>query len=186
MTGTSLQIVEWLMAQPDKTLVYDIDVHTKERSISANNYFWKLVNLVAVKEKISDTEVHDKILAENRHYIHTEEGAVDWKVSNRSPDKFGIMKEKDADGKTQYYVDSEMKVKLQREDGSVCHDNNGDYVGTIYWHIKGTHQMNSKELSRCIDSIKFEATQLGIPTMPENELERLLKMWGKKHDDKNK
>lgn len=184
MTGNSMQIIEWLMSQRDKEQIYEIDAKKNKRSLDSNAYFWVLVNKVAKALNISDAEVHDKIIAENINYFHNADGAIDWKVSAEKPNSFGLIKEVGTD--TNYYLDSGMDVKLQKDNGDCCKSSDGAEIkGNVYWHIKGTHQMTSKEISRCIESIKVEAQELGIETMPQAELDRLLNAWGKKYDGKN-
>lgn len=171
-----MDVIAWLMSQEDKEQFYDIDVRKKKKSLQANDYFWVLVNEVAKKQRLSDAEVHDRILSENRYYYFNEDGGIDWKVSPKAPNSFGLIVER---GKHDYayYVDSGMNVRLQKDDGSLCKGKDGVVSAHVYWHIKGIHQMDSRELSRCIESIKFEAQQLGIPTMSETEMERLLKAY---------
>ena len=51
----------------------------------------------------------------------------------------------------------------------------------MYWHIKGTHQMDSKEMSRILESTIFEAKQLGIETETPENIERMAQLWQKNH-----
>lgn len=184
MTGDATAIVTFLMQEqrenPDR--LWELREHRKRRSLDSNSYFWVLINKIAAKQGISDTEVHDKLLSENIAYYKNDEGGIDWKVSPKEPNAFGLIVEQIKDDYA-YYLDSKMKVSLRKENGDVLKDKSGaEVVGRVYWHIKGTHQMNSKEMSRIIDSTVFEAKQLGIETMTPDEIERMNQLWGKKHD----
>lgn len=185
-TGDTDMIIRYVMEEKLKNpeVVWDIDEHKekKMRSLSANSYFYLLCNKIALKQRISDTEVHDKFLSENRIYYENEEGGIDWKVSPVDANAYGLIKEKV--GKYyEYYVDSGMSVKLEKETGDKVKYKDGEEVaGHVYWHIKGTHEMTSSELCRVIDSVIFEANQLGIETITPTEKDRLLAMWGEKHD----
>lgn len=185
-TGDTDMIIRYVMEEKLKNpeVVWDIDEHKekKMRSLSANSYFYLLCNKIALKQRISDTEVHDKFLSENRIYYENEEGGIDWKVSPVDANAYGLIKEKV--GKYyEYYVDSGMSVKLEKETGDKVKYKDGEEVaGHVYWHIKGTHEMTSSELCRVIDSVIFEANQLGIETITPAEKDRLLAMWGEKHD----
>lgn len=188
-TGDTDMIVRYVMEEKLKKpdVVWDIDEHQekKMRSLSANSYFYLLCNKIAIKQRISDVEVHDKFLSENRYYYENEGGGIDWKVSPNEPNSYGLIKEKV--GKYyEYYVDSGMIVKLEKtQTGDKVKYKDGELVeGRVYWHIKGTHEMTSKELGRVIDSVIFEANQLEIETITPAEKERLLAIWGEKHGEK--
>lgn len=188
-TGDTDMIVRYVMEEKLKKpdVVWDINEHEEKklRSLSANSYFYVLCNKIAIKQRISDIEVHDKFLSENRYYYENEGGGIDWKVSPVTPNAYGLIKEKV--GKYyEYYVDSGMIVKLEKtQTGDKVKYKDGELVeGRVYWHIKGTHEMTSKELGRVIDSVIFEANQLGIETITPAEKERLLAMWGEKHGEK--
>lgn len=149
---------------------WDIKERKTKRSLDANSYFWVLVNEIAKKERLSDREVHDKILSENIAFYKNAEGGIDWKVSPEKPNRFGLLVEEVKDDYS-YYLDSKMKVKLTKDDGKPVVDKEKHLVtGRVYWHIKGTHQMDSKEMQRVLDSTVFEAQQLGIETMTPDEI----------------
>lgn len=162
---------------------WEIKEKKKARSLNANSYFWVLVNKIAKKQHISDTEVHDKLLSENIAYFKNEEGGIDWKVSPIEPNKYGLIVEQIKDDYA-YYLDSKMKVSLQKESGDLVKDkaNHEVVMGRVYWHIKGTHQMDTKEMSRILESTVFEANELGIEVMTPNEIAELTAAWEKYHE----
>lgn len=190
MTGDTDTIIRYVMEtklnKPDVT--WDIEEHKdkKMRSLSANSYFYVLCNKIAIKQKISDIEVHDKFLSENRYYFENEGGGIDWKVSPNPPNAYGLIKEKV--GKYyEYYVDSGMTVRLEKETGDKVKYKDGEEVaGRVFWHIKGSHEMTSGEMARLLDSVIFEAQQLDIEVMTPNEVARLTALWGEKHDNNGK
>lgn len=178
-----IEAVQYLTQQnifkPDAD--WEIKEKKKRRSLDANAYFWVLVNKIAEKQRISDTEVHDKLLSENIAYYHNEEGGIDWKVSPLEPNDYGLIVEQIKDDYT-YYLDSRMKVTLKKETGDTVHGKDGsDIVGRVYWHIKGTHQMNSKEMSRILESTIFLAKDLGIETETPDNIRRMEAAWEKNH-----
>ena len=184
-TGDTDMIIRYVMEEKLKNpeVVWDIDEHKekKMRSLSANSYFYVLCNKIALKQRISDTEVHDKFLSENRIYYENEEGGIDWKVSPIDANAYGLIKEKV--GKYyEYYVDSGMIVKLEKETGDKVKYKGGEEVaGHVFWHIKGSHEMTSAEMARLLNSVVFEAEQLGIDTLTPDEQARLTALWGEKH-----
>lgn len=156
-----------------KDLRIEITEYKNKRSKEANDYFYVLVNKIAIKLNISDVDVHDKLLSENLCYIY-KDGALDWKVSNSEANKYRLLRI----GKD-YYYDSLRRVRMLTEDGKVLRDQNGNEIyNTIFWHIKGSHQMNTKEMARLIDSTVQEAKQLGIETKTPDELRRMKEQWG--------
>ena len=185
MTGDTDSVIRYVMEEklknPDVT--WDVELHRekKMRSLSANSYFYVLVNKIAIKQRISDTEVHDKLLSENIAYFKNSDGGIDWKVAPVEPNAYGLIKEQ-VDGNFEYYLDSGMTVKLQKENGEKVEYKNGkDVQGRVYWHIKGSRQMTSKEMNRLISSTVFEAEQLGINALTPNEIAHLTALWGEKH-----
>lgn len=184
MTGTVLEIISFLMDEVKKKPdgMWEVKEHKKSRSLDSNNYFYLLVNKIAKKQRISDVEVHDKFLSENIEYFYNDDGGMDWKVSPVEPNQFGLIKEQ-VNGNFEYYKDSGMSVKLQKGTGdNVKYKDGTDVEGRVYWHIKGSRQMDSKQMSRLISSVVFEAEQLGISTLTPAEIERMNALWGKKHD----
>lgn len=47
-----------------------------------------------------------------------------------------------------------------------------------YLRIKGSSEMDKREMAHFIDGIVFECKQLGIETMPPDELQALKEQWG--------
>ena len=159
----------------------DLDVsfskHREKRSLDANAYFWLLVNAIAQKLHISDTEVHDKLLSENIAYF-LKDGVLDWETKGEEPGKYGLLK----DG-MEYYLCSGASVQIQDpRTGKLLQKDGVPVSRLIYWHIKGSHQMNSKEMSRLIESTVQEAKTLGIETATPAELEEMNKRWGVKYE----
>ena len=173
MEGTRDELIRWLSLQPtDKR--YEVKEKSKRRSRTANNYFYELVNEIAKADKMSDRDVHDKLLSENLCFIYRD-GTFDWKVCNEKANRFRLLYDPK---KEEYWYDSLMRVKLDKPDGGSYIDKQGNPVqGIIYWHVKGSHQMDSKEMSRLIESTIQDAKALGIETMPPRELEKLLGSW---------
>lgn len=189
MTGDAWKIIAFLSQEENKGKTWDLKEHKEKRSNDANAFFWTLVNQLSIYEGLSDTEVHDKYLSENRAYFYNDEGALDWKVSPLKPNKYGLIKERYIDRKgneqCNYYISSDMKVSLVKDDGNKCINKDGtETVGTVYWHIKGSHQMDSKEMHRLINSVVEDARACGIETMPREKLNQLLESWGMNHGNK--
>lgn len=110
--------------------------------------------------------------------------------------------------------DSECKIKMNLEYGTVAVDKKGnrvviklpsdvditqfyDYAKWIgekeekglklsyYMLYKQTHTLDSKEMSKLIDGVVQEAKNLGIQTLDELELESLIKKWEEENEKHN-
>ena len=155
--------------------------HRQQRSLDSNAYFWVLVNEIARKLNISDAEVHDKLLSENICYI-IKDGVLDWDDKTEGPDRYGLLK----DG-TDYWLCSGATVQMSdTRTGQLLQKNGNTITKLIYWHIKGSHQMDTKEMSRLIESTVQEAKNLGIETATPAELEEMNKRWGIKYERESK
>ena len=176
------------MREPDRTKLFDLSEHkdrSRPRSLDSNSYFWVIVNKIAKVQRISDTDVHDHLLRDNREYFLNEDGAIDWKVSPMEPNKYNLLKEQTNDGYA-YYIDSGIRVVLHRETGEEVKGKNGESItGRVYWHIKGTHEMDSKEMSRILDAAIFEAEQLNIEVATPDQLAEMAALWEKRHVKKH-
>ena len=153
---------------------------TDKRSNNANKYFWKLVGLIAEKQHLNDVVVHDKYLSQNKVFILDENGVMKYKITEEEPSEYGIIKWWNREESNfNYAFFSNSGVPLRKPDGSLILNKrtNEPIMSYIYWRIKGTHEMDSKELSRVIEDVVFEANSLGIQTLPPEEAERLLEKW---------
>lgn len=170
----STDTIEWLLGHQSDVIDISLQLHKAKRSLNANAYFWLLVNEIAKNQRISDKEVHDKYLSENIAYYY-KDGAIDWKIADYKSGAYGIVQ--DGEG---YYKDSLRRVVLTKEDGTPYIDAEGEpKISKIFWHIKGTHEMNTAEMSRIIESVVYDARHLGIKTKEDYEIERMLKRWEK-------
>ena len=61
MTGTPLQIMQWLY-NADKDKQFDIKEHKEKRSLDQNAYCWKLINEIANRVRKSKEEVYFDML----------------------------------------------------------------------------------------------------------------------------
>lgn len=151
-----------------------------KRSLDANAYFYVLVNKIAERAKLSDIEVHDKLLSQNLAYV-IENGAVDWIVADWKSNAHRLVKLAVTEhGKQQfkYYYDSLQDVALNKPNGEPYRDSEGNpKTSRIFWHIKGSHEMDSKEMARLIDATVDEAKDLGIETMTPTDIEKMKQMW---------
>lgn len=61
MIGKALTIINWLYDQ-DKEKIFEIKEHKKKRKLNQNDKYWKLINELSRKTKISVSELHFDML----------------------------------------------------------------------------------------------------------------------------
>lgn len=119
----------------------------ERRSLNSNNYAWELITKIADVLRSSKEEVYLQML---KRYGKSQMISV---LSEIDVNKF---------------------LKYFEEAGE------STLNGKLFKHYKvytGSSEMDSKEMSILIDGIVSEAKELGIETMPPNELKSLKESW---------
>lgn len=142
MIGNAEAIIQYLFQQ-DREKLYEVREYKQKRSLTANAYFWVLINEIANVTKLSKDEIHLQMLKE---YGQNE--------------VFSIRSDIDVSRYLKYYEEIG-KGKV-----------NGKEF-THYRVFKGSSEMDSREMAILIDGVVQEAEQLGIPTLTPNEIARL-------------
>lgn len=142
MIGNAEAIIQYLFQQ-DREKLYEVREYKQKRSLTANAYFWVLVNEIANVTKQSKVEIHLQMLKE---YGQNE--------------VFSIRSDIDVSRYLKYYEEIG-KGKV-----------NGKEF-THYRVFKGSSEMDSREMAILIDGVVQEAEQLGIPTLTPAEIARL-------------
>ena len=155
MIGNRTKVLEWLMAQDDAKL-YTIEEWKKRRSGQQNGYYWTLVTQIADTMRMSKSEVHNRML---RDYGQPEllEGE---KMFVFIPDTDEA--EATALRSETYHIKPTANVKTGT-----------DVNFRAYYHLRGSHEYNTKEMSILLDGCIQEAQNLGIETLTPNEIERM-------------
>lgn len=141
-TGYPKELIQWLSEQPDDK-VFTVKERRNKRSLTANAYYWAMLNELARKLGISNSECHRQMLRE-------------YGVS----DVVLLRADIDPDDYFAYY---------DLYDAGVIKGIRYKRV-TAY---KRSSQMDSKEFSALIDGLRFECEQQGIPFMTPDEVARL-------------
>lgn len=139
----------------DKEIAIDPKVYRKPRSLDANAYFHVIVNKLAAALQVTDDECK-KWLVVRYGTLETDEDG----------NPVGVMLPASADISRYYpytraYKSMELNGKSYR----------------CYLLYKRTHNMNSAEMSRLIDGAISEAKELGIETIPPDELAAIEAAW---------
>ena len=129
--------------QQDRDKLFEIKEHKEKRSLSQNAYAWKLINEIGNKINKSKEEVYLQML---KDYGQSE--------------IISMLSEIEPKGYFKYYEVIGTGIVNDKE-------------FTHYKIFKGSSEFNTLEMKVFIDGIIQEATQLGIPTITEKELESM-------------
>lgn len=155
---------EWLCLRTDKAreilatmqagTAYDIDIkrHRQLRSLSANAYYWVLVDRLAEHMGVSKTEIYRQMIPEIGGNCELVQVCGD--ASNRLATTW--------QARGQGWV----AVQYPRNDG---------WVDMILYYGSSTY--DTKQMSRLIELAVQECHQQGIETMDEAELQSLIAAW---------
>lgn len=142
MVGTILECVAWLTEQdPEKR--YEVKQLRRRRSLTQNAYYWVMLNKLARKLHMPDSEVHLNMLRE--YGVH---------------EVFSLLDDIPIDGYFRYY-DVIGKGML-----------NGRLFKHVKVY-KGSSHMNSKEFSHLIDGLREECVLQGIDVATPHEIARM-------------
>ena len=143
MIGNAKAIIQWLFDQQDVEKLYEIKEKKSKRSLTANAYYWSLLNQLASVMRLSSEEAHFMML--KRYGVYEV-------VSVRSDIK--------VDGYFRYYE----AIGQSDLDGKEF---------THYKIYKGSSEMDSKEFSVLLDGLISECEGVGIPTLTPDEVAKL-------------
>ena len=133
----------------------EIKKASKHRSLSANAFAWVLMDQIAEKMNIPVSEVY-------RNAIRDIGGIADY---------YG-MKESAYEAFCEIWTAGHIGRQVEIIPGST----KPGWINVKAW--KGSSDFDSAQMARFIDSLIQDAEALGIPTIPDNEVERMVSKWG--------
>lgn len=136
-----------------------------KRSLDANNYYWVLI------EKIADA------IGQAKPVVH-----------NIMLRRYGTMKQVEGENLMVFVPDTDEAEKTALLDEFYHFKPTGmtklaedDRVFRAYLVLKGSHEMDTKEMAALIEGAISEAKELGIETLPREEYERMMASYEKHH-----
>lgn len=138
----------------DKDLNIEIKPFREKRSLNANAYFHVLVDKIAAVLRSTHTEIHNWLISEY--------GQIDEQINNI------ILDDKIEWRKIE-------TIHLRPTTATRVMDNGKLY--RVYWVMRGSHTYDTAEMSRLIDGTVEQAKDIGIETMPPDEIERMKALW---------
>lgn len=126
------------------------DKYRQKRSLDANAYCWVLMTKIAEVVESSKEEIYEEMLQKYGYLYQDDEGYITITVkANVDMSKIGG------------------HWKFVKTNGSF----------SSYLLIKGSSEYDSAEMAKFIDQVVYEAKNLGIETVPPDELERMKATW---------
>ena len=132
----------------DKNKTFEIKEYHKKRSLNANAYAWALIGKIADVLRSSKDEIYLEML---KKYGQSE--------------IVSVLSDINVTGYFKYFEEI-ATVRLQGKNF------------THYKVFKGTSEYNTAEMAVFIDGVISEADELGIDTLPPNEVEKIKSLWG--------
>lgn len=151
----SIQALQTLSALED--LAVELKKFTKKRSLSANRYYWELVTQMAEVNRITNDAQHNLLLREYGQIETFESGLAQLMLPDTDE------AENTALESSTWHAKPTSKTMTSKT---------GETYRS-YIMLRGSSTYDSKEMSRLIDGTVMEAKQMGIETLPPEELERM-------------
>ena len=142
MQGTAIECIQWLTMQ-DTGKRYEVREVKRKRSLTQNAYYWVMLNKLARKLRMSDSEVHRHML---RDY--------------GTCDVFSIRDDIPIGGYFRYYE-------------VIGHGTVNGILFKHIKVYKGSSQMDSTEFSHLIEGMREECVLQGIDVMTPEEIARM-------------
>lgn len=157
-----LYVIRDILKNAGDKLTLRFSKFRKKRSLDANNYFWKLCQLLAEemslsdKTKVTKLDVYRKYIKEVGQFTYVA-------VENRA-------------------VESYIRHWESRGDGFICEDLGESKVKGCRKLITyfGSSTYNSREFSVLLNAIIEDCKEQGIETLPPDEVKRLVEAWSGK------
>ena len=143
---------------PEKDVDIDIKPHKEKRSLDANAYFHVLVGKIAEVLGASITEIKNDMISQYGQFHYLPDGNLDFSVKPMTFDY------RNCD--TEHLKPTSKTVE----------DKNGNPL-PVFIVMRGSHTYDTKEMSRLIDGTVYEATNLGIQTLPSEQIQRMESLW---------
>lgn len=152
----------------DKSLSVELKQYRKKRSLDANAYYWVMVGKLADKLGQSSPYIHNLILRRCKYIEIIEDQAVYIVIPDTDEAQRII------DNSETFHLAPTSEVKSGK-DGRMYR---------TYMVLRGSSTFDTKEMSRLINELISECKENGIETLSPEELERMMQIYGKKHNAK--
>lgn len=170
ITGTAQDLVMFLTSRDiDRDAKWDLKEHKKKRSLSSNNYYWRLVEDLAVKTHVPKAKIHNLYL---RQVGQTE----------KFGDKPVYMLLPDDDATEEQVLLASTYHLAPRRETKIGTDNK-----TYRWYVmlKGSSDFTTEEMNMLVDLAVQDAKENGIEVMTPDDLAHIREL-EKSCEERNK
>jgi hypothetical protein len=143
----------------DKDLVLKVTQYSPKRSLNANAYFHTLCREIGKKIDRTEVFVKNRMIAVGGQPDLNDDGET-WTIKTN----LDVAK---------MWEQETLHVK------PIGTKTEGEKVLYFYAVMRASHTYNVKEMAQLIDSTVEECKALGIPTISDADMERMLNAWGK-------
>lgn len=141
-----------------KDLSIEIKPYKKKRSLNANSYFHVLCTRLAEANETSINEMKNLLIADYGQFKFTDDGTEIQTLYLRADVDYLKLKEPHLVPTGQEMVD-------------------GGVLYYKYYIMRGSHTYDSAEMSRLIRGASNECKEVGIQTLDDIEMERIIARW---------
>ena len=150
---------EELKGYGEKDLTIKLSAYSPKRSLNANAYFHTLCREIGKKLERTETYIKNGMIATYGQFDLMENG-----------DKWIIKTNLDILKMWEQETIHTKPMGVKQENGADVY---------FYAVMRPSHTYTVKEMSQLIDGTVQDAKDLGIPTISDKEMEKLLNAWGK-------
>lgn len=165
LTGNSVKILTFLMAQEDKQKLWDLTPHKEKRSLNSNAYFHVLADKLRQKLHLSMAEMKNQLISDYGQVEMIEGEPLIYK--SNAPEEY--MKKLE-------YIHTKC-IKITEENGKKVY---------FYKVFRGSSTYSVQEMQLLIDGTVQECKQQDIPTATPDEIAKMQALWGNAVERKNK
>lgn len=156
MTGDRHKLVAFLMGQKDGEY-FDLVPHREKRTRTQNAYYWQLVGKVADRLRESKNRVHNEMLRSYGQMLYIDGQLVTTYIPDTEEAERAALEAET------YHIKPTSQVRIGAK---------GQLLRT-YVLLKGSSDMDTREMSALVDGLIREAQGLDIETLTPAELEKM-------------
>lgn len=167
LSGPASVIISYLDKDENYIKKWDLAEHReKKRTLTSNNYYWKLIDLLSLEEKIPKPELHNMYLREvGRLKLFNGKAAYILLPDDEETERAVIR------SSSYHYMPTDDTTK--GKDGNRYR---------WYVQLKGSKEFNTREMNMLIDLIIQDAQAVGIQTLTYEELAEMRERERKKEE----
>lgn len=167
-TGTVKDLV-FMLARIEDEKIYDVIPHREKRTLSQNAYYYTLLGKVADKLRMSKARLHNDMLQHFGQYAEIDGQRVYVTIPDTEECEKQAMES--------------MTVHMKPSSSTMYGKDGVTYRTWIL--LKGSHELNTREMTILLDGLIQEAKQLDIETLTPDQLADMRRLEQMAEDRRN-